>query len=70
MLVLTRTAKAGKNTITLDGPAVITIEQVVGRNVRVGITAPPGTTIRRGELIRQRQQPKPHNPQPQETNKP
>lgn len=50
MLVLTR--KAGE-TITIDGDIHVSIVQVKGKQVRVGISAPKEKSIQRGELILQ-----------------
>ncbi len=48
MLVLSR--KEGQ-TIVLDGVGVtFSVERISGEQVKIGIEAPPGVTIRRGEL--------------------
>jgi len=47
MLVLTR--KVGES-ITIDGGIVVTITEIRGSHVSVGIAAPQDVTIRRSEL--------------------
>ena len=48
MLVLTR--KVGE-TITIDGDICISIVQVNGKQVRVGVSAPKQKSIKRTELL-------------------
>ena len=50
MLILSR--KTGQ-TIQISDQITITITQVKGKQVRIGIDAPADISIRRGELVRQ-----------------
>lgn len=55
MLVLTRKKD---QSLTLDGPAVITVNRIGGGKVAIGITAPDSTKVLRAELV--------EHPQPNE----
>lgn len=58
MLVLTRREN---ESIQIGPNVIISVEQVRGRNVRLGIQAPPEVPILRGELVKQPQQQGPHH---------
>jgi carbon storage regulator len=48
MLVLTR--KIGERIVLLDGEIIITVLEHRGRQVRIGIAAPPSVSIQREEV--------------------
>ena len=48
MLVLSR--KSGE-TIVIDGDIEVTVLEVRGNHVKLGVTAPPAVAIRRAELL-------------------
>ncbi len=55
MLVLSR--KIGEKVVVPDCGLTITVLAVQGHRVRLGITAPPETTVHREEVWRREQQP-------------
>lgn len=55
MLVISRKVKAGKNLVRLTAPGLtepiwLTVVEIRSGKVRMGIVAPPGVKIWRGEL--------------------
>ncbi len=50
MLVLTRRRNETIRCSTSDGPIDFTVTNVQGERVRIGIAAPPGVRVLRGEL--------------------
>lgn len=50
MLIITR--KAGEE-IVLDGEIRIVIKEIRGKQVRIGVDAPPAVAVHRGEIYQQ-----------------
>lgn len=50
MLILTRKPKPGADTIEIGQDVVVTVLDVVGTSVRIGVDAPQATKIMRREL--------------------
>lgn len=50
MLIITR--KVGEE-IVLDGEIRIVIKEIKGKQVRIGVDAPPAVAVHRGEIYRQ-----------------
>lgn len=59
MLVLTREKN---ESIHIDGDIVITIVEIRGNKVRVGIQAPRSTSVKRDELLSPEERKKPFEP--------
>jgi carbon storage regulator len=50
MLVTTRKPVAGQNTIQIGDDVFVKVVSIEGGKVRLGVTAPASTSIRRGEV--------------------